>query len=48
MIESEHGEPINQAYLDDGTWEVDIADRRYEARASIKPLYDPEMKRVRG
>ena len=30
------------------TWEVDIAGRRYPAVASIKPLYDPEMKRVRS
>jgi len=48
MIETEHAEPINQAYLDEGTWEVDIAGRRHEARVSIRPLYDPDMKRVRG
>jgi len=46
MIEA--GEPIDQAYLDAGTWEVDIAGRLYPARASLRPLYDPEMKRVRS
>jgi glycine cleavage system aminomethyltransferase T/glycine/D-amino acid oxidase-like deaminating enzyme len=46
MIEA--GQPVTQAYLDDGVWEVDIAGRRYPALASIKPLYDPEMKRVRS
>jgi glycine cleavage system aminomethyltransferase T/glycine/D-amino acid oxidase-like deaminating enzyme len=46
MIEA--GEPVNQAYLDAGTWEVDIAGRCYPALASIKPLYDPDMKRVRS
>ncbi len=46
MIEA--GQPVNQAYVDGGTWEVDIAGRRHPVRASIKPLYDPEMKRVRG
>ncbi len=46
MIEA--GEAIDQAYLDAGTWEVDIAGRLFAARASLRPLYDPEMKRVRS
>ncbi|HEY8094226.1 MAG TPA: glycine cleavage T C-terminal barrel domain-containing protein, partial [Acidimicrobiales bacterium] len=46
MIEA--GQPITGAYVDAGTWEVDIAGRRYPALASIKALYDPDMKRVRG
>ena len=46
MIEA--GEPIDQAYLDAGTWEVDIAGRLYPALASLRPLYDPENRRVRG
>ena len=46
MVEA--GRKVDQAYLDDGTWEVEIAGRRYPAIASLKPLYDPEMKRVRS
>ena len=46
MIEA--GVPVDQAYLDAGTWEVDIGGRLYPARASLRPLYDPEMKRVRS
>jgi 4-methylaminobutanoate oxidase (formaldehyde-forming) len=46
MIEA--GEPITQAYLDDGKWEVDIAGRRYPAIASLKPLYDPDNKRIKA
>jgi glycine cleavage system aminomethyltransferase T/glycine/D-amino acid oxidase-like deaminating enzyme len=46
MVEA--GEPIDQAYLDAGTWEVEIASKRYPAVASLKPLYDPEMKRVKS
>lgn len=46
MIEA--GEPVTQAYLDDGKWEVDIAGKRYPAVASMKPLYDPAMKRVKS
>ncbi|MBI3202753.1 MAG: GcvT family protein [Myxococcales bacterium] len=46
MIEA--GEPITQAYLDQGTWEVDIAGKLYPAVASMKPLYDPGMLKVKG
>ena len=46
MVEAR--QPVTQAYLDEGVWEVDIAGRRYPAVTSIKPLYDPEMKRVRA
>jgi len=45
MIEA--GEPVDQAYLDRGRWEVEIAGKLYPAIASQKPLYDPEMKRVK-
>jgi glycine cleavage system aminomethyltransferase T/glycine/D-amino acid oxidase-like deaminating enzyme len=46
MIEA--GEPVTQAYLDAGDWEVEIAGNRYPARASIRPLYDPDMIRIRS
>ena len=46
MIETD--EPITQTYLDNSTWEVDIAGTMYPAVASIRPLYDPSSKRVRG
>ena len=42
------GEPIDQAYLDAGDWEVEIAGARYPAIASLRPLYDPTMARVRS
>jgi len=45
MVEA--GEPIDQAYLDAGSWEVEIAGKRYPAMASLKPLYDAEMKRIK-
>lgn len=31
----------------EAAWEVDIAGKRYPAVASIKPLYDPEMRKVK-
>jgi 4-methylaminobutanoate oxidase (formaldehyde-forming) len=46
MIEA--GEPVTQAYLDAGEWEAEIAGTRYSARASIRPLYDPDMIRIRS
>lgn len=46
MIEAD--EPIDQAFLDAGSWTVEIADQRYAALASLAPLYDPKMLRVRG
>ena len=46
MIEA--GEPVTSAYLDQGTWQVDIAGKLYPAVASMKPLYDPAMLRVKS
>jgi 4-methylaminobutanoate oxidase (formaldehyde-forming) len=45
MIEADV--PIDPAYLERGTWDVDIAGRRYPALASLRSLYDPAMQRVR-
>ncbi len=42
------GEPLDQGWVDAGTWEVDIAATRYPATASLRPLYDPKNERVRG
>lgn len=41
-------EPIDQKWLDAGTWEVEIANKRYPAVASLKPLFDPENKKVKA
>ena len=46
MIEA--GEPVDQSYLDAEAWEVDIAGKVYPAVVSLRPLYDPEAKRVKG
>jgi glycine cleavage system aminomethyltransferase T/glycine/D-amino acid oxidase-like deaminating enzyme len=42
------GEPLDQKWLDAGTWQVEIANRVYPAVASLKPLYDPENKKVKA
>jgi len=35
-------------YLDEGTWEIEIALERHSARASLRPLYDPQGKRIKS
>jgi 4-methylaminobutanoate oxidase (formaldehyde-forming) len=45
MIEAD--EPVTSGYLEDGTWETEIVDRKYPAVVSISPLYDPTSERVR-
>jgi 4-methylaminobutanoate oxidase (formaldehyde-forming) len=47
MVERGDG-PVDAAWLGEGRWEVDIAGRPYPAAASLRPLYDPRMERVRG
>ncbi len=37
---------VDEDYLGSGRWEVDIAGRRYPAVVSVRPLYDPQMKRI--
>src|SRR5262245_5254723 len=46
MIEA--GEPINAAFIRDAKWEIDIAGRLYPAEVSLRPLYDPEMARIKS
>ena len=46
MIEA--GDPINADYIANGKWEVEIAGDIYPAEVSLRPLYDPEMKKIKG
>ena len=48
MIDAGPDQPIDQAYLDAGRWEVDIAGRMFPAHVSLRPLHDPEMRRIKG
>ncbi|HEX7838334.1 MAG TPA: FAD-dependent oxidoreductase [Kofleriaceae bacterium] len=42
------GGVIDQKALDATRWDVEIAGRRYPARLSLRPLYDPENKKIKG
>jgi 4-methylaminobutanoate oxidase (formaldehyde-forming) len=41
------GDPVDAAYIEEGQWEVNIAGRIYPAEVSLKPMYDPGMKKIR-
>jgi glycine cleavage system aminomethyltransferase T/glycine/D-amino acid oxidase-like deaminating enzyme len=38
--------PVDEAFLNGGQWQVDIAGKPYPAIVSAKSLYDPELKRI--
>jgi 4-methylaminobutanoate oxidase (formaldehyde-forming) len=46
MVEA--GEPLTEEWIGAGRWEVDVAGKKWPARASLRPLYDPDMLRVRA
>jgi len=39
--------PADAKWIESGTWDVEIAGQRYPALASIRPLYDPQMLRIK-
>jgi len=48
MVDLTHaGRVVDKAFIDSGKWEVEIADRRYPAKVSLSPLYDPQNKRIK-
>ncbi|MCA9985394.1 MAG: FAD-dependent oxidoreductase [Anaerolineales bacterium] len=46
MIEA--AEPVDEAYVATGRWEIDIAGTRYPAAVSLTPMYDPAMKKIKA
>jgi 4-methylaminobutanoate oxidase (formaldehyde-forming) len=46
MVEDEAGIPVE--VIQGGRFEIDIAGTRYPARASVRPLYDPDRLRIRS
>jgi 4-methylaminobutanoate oxidase (formaldehyde-forming) len=44
----EAGEPVTKAWVEAGRWELEIVGKRHAARASLRPLYDPQALRVKG
>ena len=36
------------AYIDDGTYEIEVAGERHTGPASLQPFYDPKSTRVKA
>lgn len=47
LVMVDAGEPVTPEYLQKGVWEIEIAGKRYPAEASLRPLYDPKMERIK-
>ncbi len=39
--------PVTADYLAKGTWEIDIAGKKYPCECSLHPMYDPKMERIK-
>ena len=44
----EADEPAKKAWVDAGKWESEIAGVRHAAIASVSPMYDPKLARVKS
>lgn len=44
---AELDEPLTAQIVNDSDWFIEIADVKYPATASLKPLYDPGMKKIK-
>jgi hypothetical protein len=40
-------QPIDRAWIDGGSWQVEVAGERFAARASLDGLYDPATSSLR-
>jgi heterotetrameric sarcosine oxidase gamma subunit len=45
-VENEEG--VTPDYIKSGTYEIEIASERYPAKASLRPMYDPKMIRLKS
>ena len=43
-----NGDIVTADYVTSGSYEIDIAGTRYPAKVSLRPMYDPDLKRVRS
>jgi 4-methylaminobutanoate oxidase (formaldehyde-forming) len=49
MIRDNDGSgPLTKRYMETGTWEVDIAGKRFSVVASLQPLYDPTNTKIKA
>lgn len=48
LVMIEAGEPITLDYINQGKWEIEVAGSTFDALVSIKPLFDPENKKIKS
>jgi 4-methylaminobutanoate oxidase (formaldehyde-forming) len=48
MLQRPDGEPIDKAFLENGEWQLEIANQLYPCEVSFGPLYDPKNTRLKG
>ena len=41
-------QPLTQAWIDAGSWVVEVAERRVPAKLSLRPLFDPTNEKIKG
>jgi glycine cleavage system aminomethyltransferase T/glycine/D-amino acid oxidase-like deaminating enzyme len=46
MVET-GGAPLDNGWIDAAQWTVEIADREYPAKASLRPLFDPKNEKIK-
>lgn len=44
---AELDEPLTATIVKEGNWEIDVAGQRIKATASLKPLFDPAMQKIK-
>ena len=45
-VENEDG--VTPDFVKSGSYEIEVSDKRYPARASLRPLYDPKGQKIRS
>lgn len=38
---------VNKDFLEKGVWEIEISGKKYPCKASLRPLYDPDNKKIK-
>ena len=47
LVMIEGGEAVTPQYISEGKWEIEIAGKNYPCTISLKPLFDPENKKIK-
>ena len=47
-VHSQNGEPLTLKYLAEGDYAIESMDVKHKAKIHLKPLFDPENKRIQG